>query len=166
MNLIAQLDDNQKRLNKELKKAKKGQRNRAIMNASLGAVTGITPVFLEDPTKDYVTGIGGTTVLTMGTLEATDVIGRSKDDILTSMKLDIDMRNLLQTEGDNFARKYALKSRRRSADFHKDLDKLKKQLNNKQFILLELDASWKNPKKPTDSNIQKTFPDFNNKGYE
>lgn len=166
MDLIAQLDENQKQLNKNLKKAKKGQKNRAIMNASLGALTGIGPVFLEDPTKDYVTGIGGTTVLTMGTLEATDVIGRSKDDILTSMKLDIDLRNLLQTEGDSFARKYALKSRRRDADFHKDLDKLKKQLNNKQLILLELDAYWKNPKKPTDANLRKTFPDFNNKGYE
>ncbi len=166
MNLIAHLDMNQEQLNKRLKKAKKGQKNRAIMNASLGAVTGIGPVFLEEPTKNYISGIGGTTVLTMGTLEATDVIGASKDDILTTMKINIDMRNLLQTEGDQFARKYALKSRRRDGEFYRDLDKLKKQLNNKQLILLDLDASWENPKKPTDANLRKTFPDFNNTGYE
>ncbi|MEJ2005436.1 MAG: hypothetical protein P8X57_10820 [Cyclobacteriaceae bacterium] len=166
MDLIAQLDDNQKTLNKELRKAKKGQRNRAIMNASLGAVTGVGPVFLEDPSKDYVTGIGGTAVMTMGTLEATDVIGRSKDDILSRMKLSIDIRNQLQTEGDQFARKYALKAKRRSQDFFTDIDKLKKQLNNKQLILLELDAGWKNPKRPTDNNIKKTFPDYNPEGFE
>jgi len=166
MNLIAQLDDNQKDLNKELRKAKKGQKNRAIMNASLGAVTGVGPVFLEDPTKDYVTGIGGTAVMTMGTLEATDVIGRSKEDILSKMKLSIDIRNQLQTEGDQFARKYALKAKRRSQEFYTDIDKLKKQLNNKQLILLELDASWQNPKNPTDNNIRKTFPDYNPEGSE
>ncbi len=166
MDLIAQLDDNQRTLNKELSKAKKGKKNRAIMNASLGAVTGVGPVFLEDPTKDYVTGIGGTAVMTMGTLEATDVIGRSKDDILSKMKLSIDLRNQLQTEGDQFARKYALKAKRRSSDFFIDIDKLKKQLNNKQLILLELDAAWENSRKPTDKNIRKTFPDYNPEGFE
>ncbi len=166
MDLIAHLDDTQNDLNKELRKAKKGTKNRAIMNASLGALTGVGPVFLEDPSKDYVTGIGGTAVLTMGTLEATDVIGRSKEDILSKMKLSIDIRNQLQTEGDQFARKYALKSRRRDSEFFTDIDKLKKQLNNKQLILLELDASWENPKKPTDNNIRKTFPDYNNEGFE
>ncbi len=165
MDLIEQLDENQQELSKLLKKARKGKKNRAIMNASLGAVTGVSPVFIEAPTKDYVTGVGGTAVMTMGTLEATDVVGRSQDDILEKMKLNIDIRNQLQTEGDQFARKYALRTARREDDFFADIDKLRKQLNNKQLILLELDASWENPKNPTDKIIRKTFPDYINEGF-
>ncbi len=165
MDLIAQLDENQQALSKVLKKARKGKKHRAIANASLGAVTGVSPVFIEAPTKDYVTGIGGTAVMTMGTLEATDVVGRSQDDILERMKLNIDIRNLLQTEGDKFARKYALRTARREEEFFADIDKLRAQLNNKRLILLELDAGWENPANPTDKNIRKTFPDYINEGF-
>lgn len=166
MNVIDHLDENQKELNKQLKKAKKGKKNRSIVSASLGAVTGISPVFLEDQSRDYVSGIGGTAVLTLGTLEATEVLGRSKDDILDRLKINIDIRNELQAEGDRFAREYAFKSERRKERFHTDLDKLKAKLNNRKMILLELDAGWKNPSKPTDSNLKKQFPDFSNDGYE
>lgn len=166
MNLINQLDEHQKILNKQLKQAKKGKRHRSILNASLGAITGITPVFMnESNAKNYVSGIGGTAVLTLGTLEATEVIGRSKDSLLERLKINIDLRNQLQTEGDSFARKYALKSNRRSKEFNADIDKLKAQLNNKKLIFLELPADWKNQKKATDSNLKKQFPDFNNEGY-
>lgn len=165
MDLIAQLDDNQKKLNKQLKLAKKGKKRRSIVSASLGAITGISPVFLEEDPRNYVTGVGGTAVLTLGTLEATEVIGRSKDDILDMLKINIDMRNLLQNEGDNFARRYSLKSKRRDKRFNSDIDKLKAELNNKKLILLELSADWENPKKDTDNNIRKIFPDFNNEGY-
>ncbi|MDX1629982.1 MAG: hypothetical protein R3345_14840, partial [Fulvivirga sp.] len=113
MNLIDHLDENQKHLEKQLKKAKKGKKQRAVLNASLGAITGVTPLFIEDQSKDYVTGIGGTAVLTLGTLEATEVMGRSKDAILERLKINIDVRNKLQEEGDRFARKYALKTKRR-----------------------------------------------------
>lgn len=165
MDLIAQLDENQRELSKLLKKARKGKKNRAITNASLGAITGVGPVFIEAPTKDYVTGIGGTAVMTMGTLEATDVVGRSQDDILEKMKLNIDIRNQLQSQGDQFARKYALRTARREDEFFADIDKLRAQLNNKRLILLELDASWENPTSPTDRNIRKTFPDYINEGF-
>ncbi len=165
MDLIAHLDQNQKNLNKQLKMAKKGKKRRSIVSASLGAVTGVSPVFLEEDPRNYVTGIGGTAVLTLGTLEATEVIGRSKDDILDMLKVNIDMRNLLQNEGDNFARRYALKSKRRDKKFNSDIDKLKAELNNKKLILLELPADWENPKKDSDNNIRKVFPDFNNEGY-
>ncbi len=165
MDLIAQLDENQRDLSKVLKKARKGKKHRAITNASLGAITGVSPVFIDAPTKDYVTGVGGTAVMTMGTLEATDVIGRSQDDILERMKLNIDIRNALQTQGDQFARKYALRTSRRDDEFFADIDKLRAQLNNKRLILLELDASWENPVKPSDRNIRKTFPDYINEGF-
>jgi hypothetical protein len=166
MDLIAQLDENQRELSKSLQKARRGKKNRAITNASLGAVTGVGPVFIEAPTRNYVTGIGGTAVMTMGTLEATDVIGRSQDDILEKMKLNIDIQNQLQSSGDQFARQYALRTNRREEGFFKDLDKLRAQLNDKKLILLELDASWKNSDKPTDKNIRKTFPDYINEGFE
>ena len=126
-----------------------------------GAITGVSPVFIEDETsKNYVTGVGGTAVLTLGTLEATEVVGRSKNDILEKLKTNIDMRNQIQAQADQFARKYALKSKRRDKAFFVDIDKLKAGLNNKKLILLELPADWVNPKKPTEDNIQKTFPDF------
>jgi len=166
MDLIDQLDENQKKLNKLLKKAKKGKKSRAIVNASLGAVTGVSPLFIEDQSKDYVTGIGGTAVLTLGTLEATEVMGRSKDVILEKLKVNIDIRNKLQEEGDRFARKYALKTKRRDNEFDPDIDKLKLELNNQKLILLELPADWENSRKPTDKNIRKTFPDYNNEGFE
>ncbi len=165
MDLINHLDAHQKVLNKQLKQAKKGKKHRSILNASLGAVTGITPVFMdESDAKNYVSGIGGTAVLTLGTLEATEVIGRSKDALLERLKINIDLRNQLQSDGDNFARKYALKSVRRNSEFNADIDKLKAELNNKKLILLELPAGWENPKKPTDNNLKKQFPDFNNEG--
>ena len=166
MDLIDQLDENQRDLNKQLKRSRKGKRNRSIVNASLGAITGVSPVFLENEAKDYVSGIGGTAVMTIGTLEATEVMGKSKDAIMERLKINIDIRNKLQAEGDSFARKYAFRSQRRHKDFDKDIDKLKVQLNNKQMILLELDAGWENPNPPTDKNIRKHFPDYNNEGFE
>ncbi len=166
MDLVAHLDQNQKTLNRQLKSAKKGKKQRSIVNASLGAITGVSPVFIEsEEPRNYVTGVGGTAVLTLGTLEATEVIGKSKDDILEKLKVNIDIRNLLQAEGDSFARKYALKTKRRNKSFDSDIDKLKAELNNKKLILLELPADWENPRKPTDRNVRKTFPDFNNEGY-
>ncbi len=109
LTLIQQLDVNQKQLNADYKKAKKGKKNRSILNASLGAVTGATPAVIDDQkSSKIVSGIGGTTVLTFGTLEATEVIGRSKEGILEKIKISIDLRNKFQSTGDDFARKYAL----------------------------------------------------------
>jgi hypothetical protein len=160
--LIDLLDENNEKLNKAYKQAKRGKKNRSIVNASLGATTGLAPVALADNPSTYkaVSAIGGTTVLTMGTLEATEVIGKSKSDILEKMKINVEIRNQLQLEADNFARKYALKSSRRNKEFDPDRDKLLPIINNQKLVILELDAS-----KPTITNydnkeIKKTFPDF------
>ena len=111
--LIDELDENRKVLNKAYKQAKKGKKNRAMLNAGLGATTGLSPVTLNTEPSKIVSAVGGTTVLTLGTLEATEVVGKSKNDILDKMKTNIEIRNQLQIEGDNLARKYALKSSRR-----------------------------------------------------
>lgn len=162
--LIRDLEENQKKLNEEYKKAKKGKKKRSIINASLGAVTGLSPVMI-DPVENpdaskIVPGIGGTAVLTLGTLEATEVIGRSKDDITDKIKIGIDIRSRIQSAGDEFARKYGLKSSRRSVEFDKDIDKLRSTINDQRIVLLELDAYRKNPPKIDDKDIKKTFPDF------
>lgn len=164
MILIQQLDANQKMLNSDYKKAKKGKKNRSIINASLGAVTGFTPIIMDAPsqaqTAKVVSGVGGTTVLTFGTLEATEVIGRSKENILEKIKISIDIRNKMQSAGDEFARKYALKIARRNTEFEKDIEKFRTILNDQRIVLLELDAYNKNAAKVEDRDIKKVFVDF------
>jgi hypothetical protein len=159
--LIQQLDANQKKLNQDYKKARKGKKNRSILNASLGAVTGLSPVVIESPKQSkVVSGIGGTTVLTLGTLEATEVVGRSKETIMEKIKNSIDIRNRAQAAGDEFARKYALKLSRRSAEFDKDIEKLRAVLNDQRIVLLELDAYSKNASRIDDKELKKVFLDF------
>lgn len=158
-NLIDQLDENHDVLNKAYKQAKKGKRQRAIINASLGATTGISPVILDPEQSKIVSGIGGTTVLTLGTLEATEVLGKSKSDILDKLKINVEIRNQLQVEGDNFARKHALKSSRRQKEFDADREKLLPIINNQKLVLLELDALQRS-RTPDNKAVKKTFPDF------
>ena len=143
--MVKLLDENQKHLNKEYKRARRGKQNRSIINASLGAVTGLSPVVIEAQNESkIVSGIGGTTVLTLGTLEATEVIGRSKEGIMEKIKIGIDIRNKVQSAGDEFARKYALKSTRRNPEFDKDIEKLRATLSDPRIVLLELDAYERN----------------------
>lgn len=158
--LITQLDENQKRLNQEYKKAKKGKKKRSVLNASLGAATGISPVALDPNEAKVVSGIGGTTVLTLGTLEATEVIGRSKEAIMEKIRLTIEIRNKLQAQGDDFARKYSLKSPRRTVEFEKDIDKLRTAMNDQRLVLLELDAYKKGRARVENKDIKKVFIDF------
>jgi hypothetical protein len=160
--LIDQLDKNHETLNKAYKQAKKGKKNRSIVNASLGATTGLAPVALANDPASYkaVSAIGGTTVLTMGTLEATEVIGKSKSDILEKMKINVEIRNQLQLEADNFARKYALKSTRRNKEFDADRDKLLPIINNQKLVILELDAAKPAYQNYDNKDLKKTFPDF------
>jgi hypothetical protein len=162
--LIRELDENQKKLNEDFKKAKNGKKKRSIVNASLGAVTGLSPVMI-DPVENpeaskIVPGVGGTAVLTLGTLEATEVIGRSKDDIMDKIKISVDIRNRVQSAGDEFARKHSLKSARRSGDFEKDIDKLRSIINDQRIVLLEMDAYRKKSPVTNGKDIKKTFPDF------
>ena len=158
--LIDQLDDNHEKLNKAYRQAKKGKKHRSILNASLGATTGLSPILLPTDQSKVVSAVGGTTVLTLGTLEATEVIGKSKNDILDKMKINVEIRNQLQVEGDNFARKYALKSARRSKEFDADRDKLLPIINNQKLVMLELDATRSTSPKFENKEIKKTFPDF------
>jgi len=157
--LIVQLDENHEQLNRAYKKAKKGKKSRSLVNAGLGAATGLSPMMAPENSK-IVSAVGGTTVLTMGTLEATEVIGKSKNDILDKMKTNVEIRNQLQIEGDNFARRYALKSARRSKDFDNDRQKLYPILNNQKLVLLELDASKPSMPEYSNKEIKDTFPDF------
>ena len=98
--------------------------------------------------------------MTLGTLEATEVVGKSKSDILEKMKINVEIRNQLQLEGDNFARKYALKSSRRNKEFDPDRDKLLPIINNQKLVILELDASKPGNNNYDDKELKKTFPDF------
>jgi hypothetical protein len=158
--MILQLDENQKMLNKEYKRARKGKQNRSILNAGLGAVTGITPVVIDNADQSkIVSGVGGTTVLTLGTLEATEVIGRSKEGIMDKIRINIDMRNKIQSAGDEFARKYALKSTKRSSEFDKDIEKLRAVLNDPRVVLLELDAYERNVR-IDEKDLKKVFLDY------
>jgi hypothetical protein len=160
MQLVHVLDANQKKLNDDYKKARKGKKHRSIVNASLGGVTGISPLALEPDNAKIVSGIGGTTVLTLGTLEATEVIGRSKEAILEKIKINIEIHNKVQAAGDEFAKKYALKSNRRNADFEKDIDKLRTAMNDQKLVLLEIDAYVENSEREDIKAVKKTFIDF------
>lgn len=160
--LIKDLDENQKKLNEDYKKARKGKKHRSIVNASLGAVTGVSSVaFQNEPeAQKIVPAVGGTTVLTLGTLEATEVIGKSKDAIMDKIKTTIDIRSKVQSAGDEFARKYSLKSARRQPEFDKEIEKLRAAINDQRIVLLELDAYRKSTPKVDDKDIKKVFPDF------
>ena len=159
--LMEQLKYTEDQLKKRYRKAKKGKKARSLTNASLGAATGITPVVVDEPgTSKKITAIGGTAVMTIGTLEATEVIGRSTKDLVERLNYIMEKRNELQTKGDIFARKYALKSARRKPDFFKDIDDFVALMNLKGLVALELDAGWKNKSKPTNENISRTFKDF------
>jgi hypothetical protein len=158
--LLNQLDQNQKKLNQEYKKARKGKKHRAIVNASLGAVTGVSPIAFEPEQAKVVAGVGGTTVMTMGTLEATEVIGRSKESIMEKLRITVEIRNKVQSQGDEFAKKYALKSARRNTEFEKDIDKLRNAMSDQRIVLLELDAYTRNRSKMENKEIKKIFIDF------
>jgi hypothetical protein len=161
--LLEQLKEKEQELKRAYRRAKKGKTNRSITNASLGAISGLAPVVIQkDPTTQRtVSTLGGTAVATIGTLEATEVIGRSMKDLIDRLNYIIEKKNELQTKGDIFARKYALKSSRRSKDFIRDLDDFVAVLNLKGMVALELDASWENKKQATDKAIKSTFKDFN-----
>jgi hypothetical protein len=160
--LLEQLKDKEQDLKRAYKRAKKGKTHRSIANASLGAMSGLAPVVIQrDPiTQRSISTLGGTAVATIGTLEATEVIGRSTKDLVDRLNYIIEKKNELQTKGDIFARKYTLKSARRSRDFTRDLDDFIALLNLKGMVALELDAGWENKKQATDKAIKTTFKDF------
>lgn len=165
--LIEQLSEKEEQLKHDYKKAKGGKRNRSVANASLGAVTGVTPAVTGASTSTdvqkngrVISAIGGTAVLTMGTLEATEVIGKSMKDLMDRYNYVLAKRSELQNKGDVFAREFALKSARRSGDFVKKLDDFRNSMSLSGLIALELDANWQSRKQATDKAIKRTFKDF------
>lgn len=165
--LIEQLSDKEEQLKHDYKKAKGGKRNRSVANASLGAVTGVTPAVTgasTSPTAQsngrLISAVGGTAVLTMGTLEATEVIGKSMKDLLDRYNYVLGKRSELQNKGDVFAREFALKSTRRNGDFVKRLDDFRNSMSLSGLVALELDANWQSKKEATDKALKRTFKDF------
>jgi hypothetical protein len=161
--LIKQLDEKESELDKEYNRAKKGKKNRAIGTASVGALTGLSPVvFMENPSGQKVlAGVGGTATATIGTLEASNVIGESPSDVMRGLSNVAQKKNDLLVYGNIFASKYALPLDRRDKGFANDLKSLTIQLNLKDIHQLELDAAWENPHEASDKNIRKVFKDFN-----
>lgn len=159
--LMEQLKETEKYLKKKYRRAQRGKKGRSVTNASLGATTGIAPVVFEDPVQSKkISIIGGTTVMTIGTLEATEVFGRSTKDLVERLNYIIEKRNELQNKGDVFARGYASKAARNRPDFMKAIDDFVLVMSLKGLVALELDASWQNKKEATHENVSKTFKDF------
>lgn len=156
--LIDLLDENNEKLEGTYKNAKKGKKNRTILTASLGAVTGISPLVLETNPSKAVSVVGGTSVMTLNSLEAGQVIGRSASEYQNKIKLNRDIRTQLQLKGNFFARKYSLKSARRNTEFEVDRDELLRLLNSDQLTSLELSAQPRPV--PTAKEIKKMFSDF------
>ncbi|MFT5885123.1 MAG: hypothetical protein ACI9IP_001583 [Arcticibacterium sp.] len=160
--LMEQLKEKENELKKSYNKAKKGKKNRSVINASLGATTGLSSIFTKnkESLQRTISTVGGTTVLTISTLEATEVIGKSMKDLLDRLNYVIEKKNEIQTKGDIFARDYSLKSARRENDFNRNMDSFMTAMNLKGLVALELDARWETKKTGDDSNIRKSFKDF------
>lgn len=165
--LVEQLSEKEEQLKRDYRKAKGGKRNRSVANASLGAVTGVAPAITNSSSSQnaqnnqrLISAIGGTAVLTMGTLEATEVIGKSMKDLLDRYNYVLGKKSELQNKGDVFAREFALKSTRRSNEFVKKLDDFRNSMSLSGLVALELDANWQSKKEATDKAIKRTFKDF------
>jgi hypothetical protein len=168
--LISQLTEKQEELRRLYSRAKSGKKNRSVMNAGIGAATAITPLTMgTNPNKTLVSTIGGTATATVGTLEATEVIGRSISPLVDQLNKIIVKKNELQTKGDIFARKYNLRSSRRGSgsptQFARDLDDFESSMKVNDLLALELDASWQDRNMPRnaqeqDKRLQKMFRDY------
>lgn len=156
--LIGLLDKTHEDLEKAYKRARKGKKNRTILNASLGAVTGLSPIVLPTDQSKTVSVVGGTSVLTLNSLEAGQVIGKNAQEYQTQIKTNRDLRNQLQLKGNYFARKYALKSNRRIQEFELDRDDLARLINSDAVASLRLPAQVQQV--PTSDQVRKVFADF------
>jgi hypothetical protein len=156
--LLNLLDKNFEVLDKAYRKARKGKKNRTILNASLGAITGLSPIVLPTEQSKTVSVVGGTSVLTLNSLEAGQVIGKNAQEYQNQIKTNRDLRNQLQLKGNYFARKYALKANRRGQEFELDRDDLARLINSDAVASLKLPAEV--PKAPDSDAIRKIFPDY------
>ncbi len=160
--LMEQMIEKENDLKRNYRKAKRGKGQRSVLNATMGASTGLSPVIAKDKPdlRNQITTIGGTTVATIGTLEATEVIGKSLKDLLDRFNYVIDKKNDLQTKGDAFAREFASKTARAHPDFLKKLDAFKASMSVKGLVALELDANWVGKSNVSTKDIRKYFKDF------
>jgi hypothetical protein len=159
--LLEQMKDKENDLKKSYQRAKRGKKNRSIINATLGATTGLSPVLSKTLERQrLISTIGGTSVLTISTLEATEVIGRSMKDLVERLNYVIEKKNEIQTKGDIFARDFALKSARRNPEFLKKIDVFSESMSLKGLVILELDAGYTPKQKASDEVIKKTFREF------
>ncbi len=156
--LIEMLDKSYETLEKQYRKARKGKKNRTVMNASLGAVTGLSPLVLPTDQSKTVSVVGGTSVLTLNSLEAGQVIGKNVNEFQNQIKTNRDLRNQLQLKGNYFARKYALKANRRTQDFELDRDDVARLINSDAVASLKLPADARPA--PTAEDIRKVFADY------
>ncbi len=160
-NLVTQLSEKEQELKRSYLKAKKGKKNRSMVNAGLGATTGLSPAVIKAPqTKSIVSAVGGTTIVTIGALEAAEVIGKPLRDLLDRYNYVLEKKIEIQNKGDVFAREFALKAARRQNDFAKKRDEFRAALAIKGLVTLDLDAGWENKKEATDKAIGRTFKDF------
>ncbi|AXE21591.1 hypothetical protein DR864_16955 [Runella rosea] len=160
-NLVTQLSEKEQELKRSYLKAKKGKKNRSMVNAGLGATTGLSPAIIKTPqTKSIVSAVGGTTIVTIGALEAAEVIGKPLRDLLDRYNYVLEKKIEIQNKGDVFAREYALKAARRQPDYAKKRDEFKAALSIKGLVTLDLDAGWENKKEATDKAIGRAFKDF------
>jgi hypothetical protein len=102
--MVSQLNEKEDELEKKYKNAKKGKKKRAISTASLGALTGLSPIiFINNPDGQKIAaGLGGTATATIGTLEASNVIGEPPSDIMRSLNYVSQKRNDLLIYGNVF----------------------------------------------------------------
>ncbi len=155
------MKDKENDLKKSYQRAKKGKKNRSIINATLGATTGLSPVLSKTLERQrLISTIGGTSVLTISTLESTEVIGRSMKDLVERLNYIIEKKNEIQTKGDIFARDFALKSARRNPEFMKKIDAFSESMSLKGLVILDLDAAYTPKQQATDEVIKKTFREF------
>ena len=159
--LIDHLNKNRDLLSKSYNKAKKGKKNRSIVNVGLGAMSGVSPVAIDDAKKSKVVSVvGGSATVGLNTLEATEAIGKSKTDLLDKIKTNDEIKKDLQLTGDNFARTYAIKLSRRSREFDADRDKFTPLISNPKLVFLNLDASRNANPVYSDKELKKTFGDY------
>jgi prefoldin subunit 5 len=165
LDMLNHVQEVQRSAEKDLRKAKKGKKNRALFGAGVGAITGLSPVIFSADnqvnTQKVVSGVGGTTTMTLGTLEARDAIGKSLTELNNKIKTSVDLQNKINAEASAFARRYNTKAARRLNAFESDRDKLLNLLNSEDIVLLGLDPTWKNPKPPNNRRLKQSFPDFN-----
>lgn len=159
--LMEQIVQKENELKRSYRKAKRGKGQRSLINATMGATTGLSPVITKNTDiRTQITTIGGTTVATISTLEATEVIGKSANTLLDRFNKVLEKKNDLQTKGDAFAREFASKKSRASADFMKKLDVFKSNMSITGLVALELDANWTSKTPATTKEIRKYFKDY------